>query len=397
MVEMVFFSIFIGIHVVLMGGFFIQCRRDQRLAKGPAKNSKETPVVRGDSKYPFVSVLVAVHNEAHRIGMLLESLLEQTTTDFECVFVNDRSNDETPRLLEQFQQEAQKKNIAVQIVHLSENQGPNYKQGALQKGFPLCKGEIIALTDGDCRVPPTWIQGIHQRMIHPNCGVFIGPVLKIIPKNSFLYYFQSYDHLIRCTYVTAACGLGMSTGAFGNNMAIKKVTLQDIGGYETVPFSATEDAALIGEVVSRSSWKIHAAVEKDVQVYTEPEQNWKNFFRQSLRWNKGGFFAPHRGTGLAFGFLSLLITIGSLALFVLPWQPSLWPLPSAVILAMVLNTVGVMVFLSHSEQANFWKNVQPLKRIFLYGTLLCFEPFFFSLLTIFVLVNSPVYWKGKRV
>ncbi|TCW62220.1 glycosyl transferase [Treponema sp. J25] len=399
MVEILFFSVFVGLHAVLLGGFFIQHRRDKRLVE--ERSDRPQGVSRGEGEaaepeeIPSVSVLVAVHNEAHRIGLLLESLLEQRTNKFECVFVDDRSTDETPRLLETFRQKAQEKNIAVTIIHLTENPGPNYKQVALRKGFPLCKGEVIALTDGDCWVPPTWISGIQKRMREPSVGLLIGPVFKILRKVSFLSYFQSYDHVIRYDYLVGACGLGACDGGFGNNMAIKKAVLQDIGGYEAVPFSATEDAALIGEVLRRTAWKIHACVGEDSRVFTEPEKDWKSFFRQALRWNKGGLHAPHSGTRLAFGFLSLLITVGSLGLFILPWRSSLWPLPTAVLLAMVLNTVELVVY--RKKKGQTVSSYLPPFSLPLYGALLCFEPLFFSLLTVLVLINVPVYWKGKRV
>lgn len=399
MLEMIFFIVFVGLHAVLLGGFFIQWRLDKRLAEEQSDCPKG--VSRGEKKVtepeeiPSVSVLVAVHNEAHRIGLLLESLLEQETHNFECVFVDDRSTDETPRLLKEFQERAQEKNIAVTIIHLTENPGPNYKQVALRKGFPLCKGEVIALTDGDCWVPPSWISGIQKRMREPSIGLLIGPVFKILRKASFLLYCQSYDHIIRYNYMVGACALGTGGGGFGNNMAIKKVVLQEIGGYEAVPFSATEDAALIGEVLRRRVWKIHACVEDDTRVFTEPEKDWKSFFRQTLRWNKGGLYAPHKISQLTFGILSILITMGTLGLFVLPWRLSLWPLPMAVFLAMVLNTVELMVYRKKKDQTV--SSYLPPFNLFLYGALLCFEPLFFSLLTVLALVGVPVYWKGKRV
>lgn len=49
---------------------------------------------------PFFSVIVTCHNRAHILERALESLLKQEMTDWECVIVNDGSNDATDDIVQ---------------------------------------------------------------------------------------------------------------------------------------------------------------------------------------------------------------------------------------------------------------------------------------------------------
>ena len=55
---------------------------------------------------PFVSVIVAAHNEAENIAVCLDSLLNQDYPEekMEIIIVNDRSKDDTAMILEEYEQ-----------------------------------------------------------------------------------------------------------------------------------------------------------------------------------------------------------------------------------------------------------------------------------------------------
>ena len=50
---------------------------------------------------PTVSILVPVYNGANYLGMLINCLSDQIMTDFEVIFVDDHSTDESQQIIEQ--------------------------------------------------------------------------------------------------------------------------------------------------------------------------------------------------------------------------------------------------------------------------------------------------------
>jgi cellulose synthase/poly-beta-1,6-N-acetylglucosamine synthase-like glycosyltransferase len=368
--------IFAGIHVVLMAGIVLEWLRDRRSSQGTITGP-------GGKPQPLVSVIVPVHNEAARIGGLLQGLAVQDYPRIEFVFVDDRSDDESLALLRSFRV----KRPLTRILRLEENPGPNRKQYALAKGIAASAGDLLLFTDADCEVPPGWAGAMTLRMADPRTGAVIAPVFKKQEGPGFFHLYQCYDHVIRYIYLAGAAGIGAGGGGFGNNLILRRESLEKIGGYEAVPFSPTEDAALISLLRSRSACRIRAATGSDVFVMTKPEARWGSFVNQTLRWNNGGLFSPDRMTRLNFNFLMIMISAGILAIPLLPFLPGLWPLPLGVLAAMIMNTIVALgAFGAGLPRAGAAYLVQLL-----------FTPVYFTFLTILGYCRIRITWKGKPV
>jgi glycosyltransferase involved in cell wall biosynthesis len=90
---------------------------------------------------PSISVVMAVYNDERYVSMAIESILQQTHSQFEFIIVNDGSTDGTLGILEQYAA----LDSRIQIVNQS-NEG---LVGALNNGIRHAHGEIIARMDGD--------------------------------------------------------------------------------------------------------------------------------------------------------------------------------------------------------------------------------------------------------
>jgi cellulose synthase/poly-beta-1,6-N-acetylglucosamine synthase-like glycosyltransferase len=371
-----FFTIFVGLHLVLMLGVFLEYRRSQS-AKAIEKQ-RTIPV----------SIIIPVHNEAFRIKPLLQSLLSQDYSSIQLIFVDDRSTDETGQLLSDFSKQFTRGNRTCHILTLTENPGPNYKQFGLLQGYKMATGELILLTDADCELPSTWVSGMVRRMMVEDTGLIIGPVFKFIPKTSFLYKTQAFDHAIRFMYAAASTGIGFAGAGFGNNMAVRKSALESVHGYQAVPPSVTEDAALISLIAVKTPFKVRAGLGADILVMTEAEKTWKEFIIQAVRWTKGGIFSPDLATRIAFSILMGMISLGILTLPFLLVLPELWPLPFAVFCAMLMNTSAALAISGDA--------LKPLGPLDIFIQLL-FTPVLNTLLTLMTLSRVPIYWKGKKV
>jgi cellulose synthase/poly-beta-1,6-N-acetylglucosamine synthase-like glycosyltransferase len=370
-----FALIFGGVHCVLLIGLFREWRQDQRMIRlGKEGESGEIPKV---------SVIIPLRNEARRMTGLLETLAVQDYPQAEFVFIDDRSSDGTAELLRDFAE----KREGVIIITLKENTGFNHKQYALNQGIAMASGSLLLFTDADCEVPPGWISAMVRRMGDPRIGVTIGPVFKKCGGRGFFHLYQCFDHAIRYMYLAGSTGLGAAGGGFGNNLILSRKALQAIGGYGAVPASPTEDAALVSQIRSHSNYGIHSACGSDVAVMTQGESSWKALVNQTLRWNNGGLFSPDKSTRLNFGFLMVTISMGILAIPLVPLVPSLWPLPGAVFFAMSLNTISTLRLFGASLP----------KKGAAYGLQLIFTPMFFTFLTILGFFGIKADWRDSQV
>jgi glycosyltransferase involved in cell wall biosynthesis len=225
----------VTLHTVLITGMFLEWLRDRKACKDQDCEKK-------------VSVIIPIKNESGRMEGLLRSLPVQSCPA-EIIFVDDRSSDESPEKLDQFAKNAQRQGIDCRIITLTENPGPNHKQYALSMGIAQALGDYFLFTDGDCEVPPNWINAMLCQIHNEKTGVVIGPVLKKKQGKGFFYLYQCFDHVIRYNYLIGSTGLGAAGGGFGNNMIISKKVLEEVGGYDSIPLSETEDAALISKIL----------------------------------------------------------------------------------------------------------------------------------------------------
>ena len=380
---------FTALQTILMFGFFLEWLRDrQSLKRG--QNSPKTP---------RVSLIVPIHNESRRMQGLLQSVLNQNSVNnnsmnicsAEIIFVDDRSTDESPAMLAQFVHDAAERGMHnCRIITLRENPGPNCKQHALSIGIAQAQGELLLFTDGDCEVPPGWIQAMASRMSDEAIGAIIGPVFKKKPRNGFLYLYQCYDHAVRYNYLAGSIGLGAAGGGFGNNLIVSRAALDSVGGYDAVPASPTEDAALISLIRSQGKYKVRAIALPDAAVETGAETNWRGFISQTLRWNNGGLFSPEFTTRFNYNLLMLLISTGILSIPLLPLFPCLWPLAAGVYIVMLENTIAVF---------GLFRTKLPRSRPLNLGYILTllFTPVYFTLMTLMGYLRIKIKWKGTQV
>jgi cellulose synthase/poly-beta-1,6-N-acetylglucosamine synthase-like glycosyltransferase len=231
------------------------------------------------------------------------------------------------------------------------------------------------------------------RLQDSRIGAVLGPVFKRPGGRGFFFLYQVFDHAIRYMYLAASTGLGSAGGGFGNNLIIRKAALDAVGGYGSVPFSVTEDAALVTRIRSHSKFKVRAACGYDVQVITASEKTWSDFLKQTLRWNNGGLFSPDLETRLNFGFLMITISMGILAFPLLPVVPRLWPLPFAIFIAMIMNTLAAFKIAGPALPRFKYPWVQGWK----YLIQLLFTPAYFTFLTILAFVGVKPTWKGEKL
>ncbi|WP_251551947.1 glycosyltransferase [Neobacillus muris] len=128
---------------------------------------------------PTISIIVPVYNVENFIQPCIESILNQTFTDFEIILVNDGSTDRSGFICDEFA----KKDKRIFVIH-KENGG---QSSARNKGIEAAKGHYIGFVDSD-----DWI---HQDMYNTLYTKAIETDAEITACNLMQFSKDSTGHL----------------------------------------------------------------------------------------------------------------------------------------------------------------------------------------------------------
>ena len=110
---------------------------------------------------PGLSVFFPAYNDAGTIASLVITAVQVAgtlTPDFEVIVINDYSQDDTPRILDEL---ARVYPGRVRIVHHSSNRGYG---GALRTGFATASKDFVFYTDGDGQYDPSEMTVLWEKM-----------------------------------------------------------------------------------------------------------------------------------------------------------------------------------------------------------------------------------------
>lgn len=172
----------------------------------------------------LVSIIITFYNQENYVNHTLQSVLDQTYQDWECIIVDDGSSDKSASLIKDFI----KTDSRFKYIY-QENQGVSAARNA---GFKLASGNYINFLDGDDTIMP---KKIEKQVSHFNANrdSFVSITDHNhykVAKGSFEYYkfipIESYP-LLQILY-------GWHNGvSFPLHAALYK---REIWGYEELPF-----------------------------------------------------------------------------------------------------------------------------------------------------------------
>ncbi len=254
---------------------------------GSLKSKRQDTIVANPTYKPLVSIVVPSRNEENNIERCIESLMQviYPADKFEIIAVNDRSSDKTADILNNLAE----KYSSLKVVHITEaTANPNLKgkPGALHRGILESRGEIVMMTDADCTVPDTWVESIVNYFEDENVGLV--PAFTLIKNKREFEKIQSVEWIYMHTLASAGVALGKPLGCFGNNLTIRRSVYDDLGGYENIDFSVTEDLALL-QAVCKAGYKVFYPCSHETAVTTLPCADFAEYISQHRRWALGGF------------------------------------------------------------------------------------------------------------
>jgi len=326
-----------------------------------------------------VSLVICLRNEEVNLPGLLQSLndLDYPEDRLEIVLVNDRSTDDTGRRIEDFRTAA-KFPVAIENV-TTEISGYPGKMGALIRGLKLARNDFFVLTDADARPQPDWI----RRMVScfdDDVGLVGGPIR--ITGKTLWSRLQTLDWAYLFAVGAGTAGWNVPQSVFGKNAAIRASTYKDIGTLEAVPFSVTEDIALLAAVRDRTRWKICLPMEESFAVDAAPTPDLRTLWHQRRRWLLGGMKITLVGRLLILimVFLSLAIWM---SLFLRPlWAAGLFAIQCLIDLPLAGLALGRLRRFSWIAYWLLYRLVFALLILPVVGSLL---------------VTRTIHWKGQAL
>jgi cellulose synthase/poly-beta-1,6-N-acetylglucosamine synthase-like glycosyltransferase len=227
-----------------------------------------------------ISVIIAARNEEKHLPLLLQDLIKQDYPShlFEVIVVNDFSTDATATVMELYHQSNFK------MILPGSSPETSSKKKAINTGINEANGELIIVTDADCRVTSSWVS-IMTAFYKEKDAAFIAAPVKFSHNNSLLQIFQSLDFITLQGITAASVSSGFHNMCNGANLAYTKKSFKAVNGFEGIDKIASgDDMLLMHKIGKQQPQKIFYLKSKQAIVSTAPALTWKDFFMQRRRW-----------------------------------------------------------------------------------------------------------------
>lgn len=122
---------------------------------------------------PAVSVIIPIYNKENYIVSLTQQLIMQTFADYECIIIDDGSQDQSGSICD----ELAKSDKRFRVKHIS-NQGVSHARNI---GIDLAQGEYITFIDADDQLPIDYLEKLYKGITKTNVDILISSYIKIYP------------------------------------------------------------------------------------------------------------------------------------------------------------------------------------------------------------------------
>ena len=238
--------------------------------------------VSSSRELPIVSVVIAARDEEKHLPDILRDLIRQEypIEKLEVIIVNDRSSDSTSEILDDASRNYHFIK-AVNVENKSKDMTP--KKYALQLGIEKAKGEIILLTDADCRLNQLWVSSMVYGVLERD-SILIGFSKIASDTNTWFEHYQKIDFLSIIIANAGAAGWNRYWSGTGQNLAFYKNDFLLINGFNPVKDELSGDDMYLVQSISKiKSAYLH--IDPNSFVTTRSMPKIKDFINQRIRWS----------------------------------------------------------------------------------------------------------------
>ena len=270
----------------------------------------------GKSDDYSVSLLIPARNEDEVLSRCLDSIekLDYPENKLQVILIDHNSSDDTLKLMKTFKKKSRFQTVVVQIKEF--NPETSCKAEALRAGMKKATGELIALTDAEVSFEPGWLKSLAGYI---KDGNDMAGGLVLVENHNFFDSLQTIEWLFLSISGAGFADMGTPQSMWGKNMILKRELYDKSGGFPEGKIW-TEDMVLVQKCSKFG--KIKMTLSQDCMVNSLAAPDLESFFRQKLRWLKGGLKIETPAlTALAVSFLMnlglLILLFTSVKMFLL--------------------------------------------------------------------------------
>ncbi|MTI32786.1 glycosyltransferase [Xanthovirga aplysinae] len=248
---------------------------------------KDDKIAEFSDQLPFISVLVAARNEEKYLPCCLKSLLKVNypASKMEILVGNDASTDNTYRIAKEYDDKFDQ----VKVIDIKERWGlAKGKANVLAHLAKKAQGDLFLITDADVEVPENWIQ-TYLKYFDKNTGILTG--MTSIKAKSAFSKLQEIDWMFALGMLKVVSERFRPVTTMGNNMLVSREAYEATGGYESIPFSITEDFALFKAVYAKG-FGVKQLFDPQINAWTQAIEDIPVLLQQRKRWMRGAIQLP---------------------------------------------------------------------------------------------------------
>ena len=279
------------------------------------RKKDERSAVADDGEKPGVSVVLCARNEGYNLRPYIQSLLTQDYPLYEVIIVNDGSEDDTQTVIDEYA--ALDKRVKTTFVPIGARMRSTKKLG-LTLAAKAAQYDYLLLTDADCRP-----ESISSMMEGFNKGERIEVVLgygAYFSEDSLLNEVIQYDTLFNGVHYLGAAATGKPYMGVGRNLAYRKETFFEHGGFsDLMTEGAGDDDLFVNKVATKHNTAIVCTPES--VTWSVPKRTWKSWLQQKRRHlsvsgayntrSKGHLMREPLARGVFYLLFVVLMVIGS--------------------------------------------------------------------------------------
>jgi cellulose synthase/poly-beta-1,6-N-acetylglucosamine synthase-like glycosyltransferase len=235
------------------------------------------------SEFQSFSMVIAFRDESDNLPDLLNSIskLNYPHHQFEVIFVDDDSKDDSIKIIEDFKSKFPKIDIVL-ISNIRKTKAP--KKDAIHSAISISKYDWIYTTDADCVLPENGLE-IVSNLIQDKNPVFIAGMVNYQEGNGFLNKFQQYDWLSLNGFTMSGFGRNKPMICSGANLVYRKNNFLELGGFDgNNNVVSGDDVFLLQKFIEQYPHQVTFLNHKDSIVFTKPLTHWKAVVEQHKRW-----------------------------------------------------------------------------------------------------------------
>lgn len=242
------------------------------------RKSLKTPQIKNENYKPFVSILIPAHNEESVISNTIETVLNLDYPNFEIIAIDDRSTDNTASVLKDIEKKYPQKVIA----YIREKDAFPGKSAVLNDALKYAKGEAILVFDADATMDKDFLTNLVYELEPKDVGAV--QTRKIVRNKdvNLLTRCQNNEMTMDTHFQVSRDSVKGAVELRGNGELIKRVALEDIGGWNN--YTITDDLDMSTRLHIKG-WDVRFCA--DTVVFEEGIMYLFPLYRQRRRWLEG--------------------------------------------------------------------------------------------------------------